>query len=202
MQQYDHRVDEYIGKKPTFAPILNHLRKLVHEVSPLITETIKWGCPFFEYKGTLCNMAAFKEHCAFGFWNASSLKDTYGVIHKGEDKGSAGSFGRITALSDLPGDAVIQELILQAMALNEKGGKSPIKKASTPKAEIPVPDYFTAALAGQPKAKAAFEAFSPSHKREYLEWIVDAKTEATRQKRIETALEWMVEGKSRNWKYK
>ncbi len=190
MEQYDHRVDEYIGKKPAFAqPILNHLRKLVHEVSPSITETIKWGCPFFEYKGTLCNMAAFKEHCAFGFWNASSLKDTYGVIHKGEDKDSAGSFGRLTTFSDLPGDAVIQELILQAMALNEKGGKSTVKKAPVPKAEIPVPDYFTAALGSQPKAQTAFEAFSPSHKREYLEWIVDAKTEATRQKRIETALE-------------
>ena len=206
MEQYDHRIDAYISKKPAFAqPILTHLRELMHSVSPLITETIKWGHPFFEYKGTLANMAAFKEHCAFGFWGSSGIIDNYGVIQRSGEKEAAGNFGRITQLSDLPSDEILIDFIKQTMALNEKGGQSPARKAAAakpPKAEIPVPDYFIAALGENPRALAAFHSFSPSHKREYLEWIIDAKTEPTRQKRIETALEWMAEGKSRNWKYK
>ncbi|HEY0245231.1 MAG TPA: YdeI/OmpD-associated family protein [Mucilaginibacter sp.] len=205
MEQYDHRVDAYIAKAPEFAqPILMHLRELIHATSPLITETIKWGFPFFEYNGTLANMAAFKEHCSFGFWNSSSIVDLYGVIHRGGEKESAGNFGRLTKLSDLPFDDILKDFILQAIALNEKSGKKAVvkKTASAPKAPIETPDYFIGALEKKPKAKAVFEAFSPSHKREYLEWIIDAKTEPTRQKRIEQALEWMSEGKSRNWKYK
>jgi uncharacterized protein YdeI (YjbR/CyaY-like superfamily) len=206
MEQYDHRIDAYIGKKPAFAqPILNHLRELIHSVSPQITETIKWGHPFFEYKGTLANMACFKEHMAFGLWSSSAIIDPHGVMHRAGEKESAGNFGRITKLSDLPADDILKDFIKQGMAFNEKGDKSPARKAAAAKpakAEIPVPDYFTGALAEHPKAEAAFAAFSPSHKREYLEWIIDAKTEPTRQKRIETAIEWMEEGKSRNWKYK
>jgi uncharacterized protein YdeI (YjbR/CyaY-like superfamily) len=206
MEQYDHRIDAYIGKKPAFAqPILIHLRELVHSVSPQITETIKWGHPFFEYRGTLANMAAFKEHCAFGLWGSSGIIDPHGVIHRAGEKESAGNFGRITQLRDLPPDEILTDFVRQAMALNEKSEKSPARKAAAaakvPKAEIPVPDYFIAALGENTKALAAFHTLSPSHKREYLEWIIDAKTEATRQKRVETAMEWMAEGKSRNWKY-
>jgi uncharacterized protein YdeI (YjbR/CyaY-like superfamily) len=203
MKQYDPRVDEYIDKKPAFAqPILKYIRDLVHAASPHITESIKWGCPFFEYKGTLVSMAAFKAHCAFGFWKGSLLKDPGGFINKG-DEPSAGSFGRITSLSDLPPDDVLIDFILQAIALNETGEKGNMKKAvSTPKAAIPEPDYFIAALQENQKANAAFQAFSPSCKREYLEWITEAKTELTRLKRMETALEWMAEGKTRHWKYK
>ncbi|MDB5031291.1 YdeI/OmpD-associated family protein [Mucilaginibacter sp.] len=207
MEQYDHRIDTYIGKKPAFAqPILQHLRALVHSVSPQITETIKWGHPFFEYNnGTLANMACFKEHLAFGLWSSTAIVDTHGVLQRPGEKEAAGNFGRITKLSDLPADDIMIDFIKQGMAFIEKGEKSPARKASAakpPKAEIATPDYFLEALAKDEKAAAAFYNFSPSHKREYLEWIIDAKTEATRQKRIETAMEWMTEGKSRNWKYK
>lgn len=205
MEQYDHRIDVYIGKKPAFAqPILNHLRELMHSVSPQITETIKWGHPFFEYKGIFANMAGFKEHCVFGFWNSSALVDPHGAIHRGDEKDSAGNFGRITQLSDLPGDEILKDFILQAIALKDNNYQPPAKKAAekAPKAEIPMPDYFAEALATNQKALATYQDFSPSCKREYLEWITEAKTEPTRQKRIETALEWMEEGKSRNWKYK
>ncbi|GAA4091664.1 YdeI/OmpD-associated family protein [Mucilaginibacter panaciglaebae] len=207
MEQYDPRIDEYIGKKAAFAqPILKHLRQLMHSVSPQITETIKWGHPFFEYKGILANMAAFKEHCVFGFWGSTALNDPNGVLKHADERDAAGNFGRITKVSDLPDDAILKDFILQAIKIKDAGPEQKSEKKAVvpkaPKAPIEVPDYFAAALETKPKALATFQNFSPSNKREYLEWIVEAKTEATRQKRIETALEWMSEGKSRNWKYK
>ena len=200
MAQYDPRVDAYIAKSAEFAqPILNHIRQLVHQTSPLITETIKWGFPFFEYKGQVCHMSSFKQHCAFGFWKASLLNDPAGYIKLGE--ASAGSFGRLTAISDLPGDEVLKNFILQAMEINEKGIKPTTTKAPVEKAPLVVPDDFDAILNDNPKAREAFNKFSYSHKKEYLQWITEAKTEATRLKRMAQAIEMMSEGKSRNSKY-
>ena len=207
MEQYDPRIDEYIGKKAAFAqPILRHIRELMHSVSPQITETIKWGHPFFEYKGILANMAGFKEHCVFGFWGSTALSDPNGILKHADERDAAGNFGRITKVSDLPDDAILKDFILQAIAIKDAGPEQKSEKKAAvpkaPKAPIEMPDYFAAALETNTQALATFQNFSPSNKREYLEWIVEAKTEATRQKRIETALEWMSEGKSRNWKYK
>jgi uncharacterized protein YdeI (YjbR/CyaY-like superfamily) len=174
----------------------------VHEASPLITENIKWGMPFFEYKGQVCQMAGFKQHCAFGFWKASRLDDPNHLLNPGEEA-SAGSFGRINTLADLPADDVIKEFVLQAIKLNESGEKSPvIKKVIAEKKELIVPDDFTTLLDEHPKAKETFEKFSLSHKKEYVEWIVEAKTDATREKRMKQAIEMMSEGKSRHWKYR
>jgi uncharacterized protein YdeI (YjbR/CyaY-like superfamily) len=206
MEQYDPRVDAFIDKASAFAqPILKHIRALVHETSPLIMETIKWNCPFFEYKGTICQMNAFKAHMAFGFWDSGALSDPGKYLKRGEEKESAGVFGRITSLSDLPPDHIIKDFILQAMAANEKGGKSsrpvPPKRPAVAMTEMVTPDYFQAILDANPKAKEKFEKSANSHKKEYLVWIIDAKTDATRQKRMETAVEWLTEGKSRHWKY-
>ena len=194
-------VHDYIQKAARFAkPILNHIREVVHSASPLITETIKWGMPFFEYKGSICQMAAFKQHCAFGFWKASLLDDPQGLLKKGE---AGGSFGRIITIDDLPSDEAIIHFVLQAMKNNESGKKAPVvKKAPAEKKELVVPDYFAALLDEHPKAKETFEKFSYSHKKEYLEWIIEAKTDATRQKRLDTTIDWLIEGKSRMWKYK
>lgn len=203
MEQYDNRVDAYIEKSPEFAkPILTYLRQLVHETSPLLTEAIKWGFPFFDYKGVVCQMAAFKEHCAFGFWKATLLNDPNNALSIGD--GSAGSFGRITKIEDLPSKEILQDFILQAIALNESGKKTPeaVKKASAPKTELVIPEYFTEYLKAYPNASINFDRSSYSHKKEYVDWIIDAKSEATRQKRMETAAEWLAEGKSRHWKYK
>ena len=201
MEQYDSRVDAYIDKAAPFAqPILKHLRQLVHSVSPLLTETIKWGFPFFDYNGPVCQMAAFKEHMGFGFWKQRQLNDP-GKLIKEED-GTAGSFGKIASLDDLPADEILIDFIRQAMDLNKAENKKPaIKKETAPKAPIEMPVDFADLLAANPKAQEVYNKFSPSHKREYLEWIVDAKSDATRQKRMETAIEQIVEGKSRNWKY-
>ena len=201
MEQYDPRVDAYIEKAAPFAqPILKHLRQLVHSVSPLLTETMKWGFPFFDYKGSVCQMAAFKEHMGFGFWKQRQLNDP-GKLIKEED-GTAGSFGKITSLSDLPADEILVDFIKQAMLLNEAGNKKPaVKKETTPKAPIEMPADFAGLLGANPKALEVYYNFSPSAKREYLEWIVDAKSDATRQKRMETAIEQISEGKSKNWKY-
>jgi len=203
MEKYDSRVDAYIAKSAPFAqPILEHLRRVVHEASPLLSETIKWGFPFFDYKGPVCQMAAFKQHMAFGFWKAKQLNDPGKLLQ--QDEPAAGSFGRITSLADLPADDILTDFIRQAIHLNDAGKDSPEKKAAppkTPKAAIEMPADFADLLGNNPKAKEVYDKFSPSNKREYLEWIVDAKSDATRQKRMETALEWIAEGKSRNWKY-
>jgi len=201
MEQYDEHVDTYIAKSADFAkPILEHIRKIVHEASPLITEAIKWGMPFFDYKGPVCQMAAFKQHAAFGFWRASRLHDPHHLLNPGEEA-AAGSFGRINTIADLPGDDVLKAFVLQAIELNESGVKIAKPKIPAEKKELVVPDYFIHVLNENQKAREAFEKFSYSHKKEYLEWIIEAKTDATREKRIAQAMEMMSEGKSRNWKY-
>ncbi len=203
MSNYDPRVDEYIAKSADFAkPVLNHLRDLIHKACPSVTETIKWSFPNFDYKGTiLCSMASFKQHCAFNFWRASLLSDPDKILVTGEEKNSMGSLGQIKSLADLPSDEVLVKYLKEAMVLVEKGAKVPKKAKAAAPADVEIPDYFKDALAQNKTAFANFEKFSPSHKREYLEWITEAKTEATRTKRIATTLEWLQEGKSRNWKY-
>jgi uncharacterized protein YdeI (YjbR/CyaY-like superfamily) len=192
------RVDSYIAKSAEFArPILEHLREVVHSACPEVEEAFKWSLPCYMYKGMLCSMAAFKEHCSFGFWKSSLVlgNDAPKV------EPSMGSFGKITRLSDLPGDEVLTGYIHEAMRLNEAGIKAPNRpKPKVPK-ELVIPEVLTAALAGNEAARATFEKFSTSHKREYAEWLTEAKTEATRSKRLATAIEWMAEGKPRNWKY-
>ena len=197
MASKDLRVDVYIAKSAAFAtPILSHLRKLVHANCPDATETIKWGMPFFEYKSRIfSNMAAFKAHCAFGFWNGALL-----MIDSKLDK-AMGQFGRITSLADLPGEKEIARIIKAAMKLHDEGAKSPSRAKPAEKKELVVPDYFLAAVKKNKKALATFEAFTPAKQKEYVEWITEAKTEATRDKRLTQAVEWMAEGKVRNWKY-
>jgi hypothetical protein len=195
MPTKDPRVDAYIEKAQPFAkPILRHVRKLVHQAVPQVQENIKWSFPHFEYKGMLCSMAAFKAHCAVGFWNASILD---GVERQ---RSAMGQFGRIESLDDLPSDRTFIALVKKAAALNEAGIK-PKRDARAPKPPLDPPDYLVAALKRNKKAHAAFDAFPPSHRREYIEWLTEAKTDATRQRRLETALEWIGEGKGRNWKY-
>ena len=201
MEQYDARVDAYIAKAAPFAkPILEHVRQVVHDASPKITETVKWGMPFFDYKGPVCMMASFKQHLGFGFWKASRLNDPNGFVKEGGDEAAAGSFGRIEKMEDLPPDDVLKDFVLQIIAINESGIKEP-KKPAAPKADIAMPDDFNNLLSGNPKALEHFFNFSPSKKKEYLEWIVESKSDATRLKRMEQALEWISEGKSRHWKY-
>jgi uncharacterized protein YdeI (YjbR/CyaY-like superfamily) len=198
MPNKDPRVDAYIEKSADFAkPILTHLRKLVHKASPKVSETVKWGMPAFEYKGIVCGMAAFKEHCTFGFWK-QSLLDYDGFS---SEKTAMGSFGRLTSKKDLPSDETIVQLVQQAVELNEKGVKAAKAKPATAKKELVVPDYLTAALKKNKVAQNNFEKFPYSCKKEYVEWITEAKTEPTREKRLATTIEWLSEGKRRNWKY-
>jgi uncharacterized protein YdeI (YjbR/CyaY-like superfamily) len=193
MPTKDPRVDAFIAKSAPFAkPILERLRSLIHKGCPEVVETIKWGMPHFEHHGVLCGMAAFKEHCAFGFWNRALQ-----VPGKG---GAMGQFGTIRSLADLPSDKELLGYVREAARLNESGQKiGPIRKARKP---LPVPKALSAALAKKPRAKSHFAAFSPSQKREYSEWILEAKTDATRKKRLETAVDWIGQGKTRMWKYR
>lgn len=202
MASTDARIDAYIAKSAEFAqPILTHLRQLVHKACPGTTETVKWGMPFFEYNGgIICNMAGFKAHCAFGFWNAPLMKDPEGILNI-KEKNAMGHFDRITSRKDLPSDKILLAYIKEAASLAGQGVKNPARAKKEPKAALPVPPALAAALKKNKKAQASFETFPPSHRREYIEWITEAKTEATRDKRIATTVEWLVEGKSRNWKY-
>jgi len=191
MPKKDPRVDGYIAKSADFArPILNHIRKLVHAACPDVEETMKWSAPFFEHKGILLGTPAFKRHCALVFWR--------GGLILGKDQKT--KLRRLTSLSDLPGDKILTGYIKKAVELNETGVKTPRPKPKAKK-EIVVPDYFLAALKKNKKALIAFENFSPSHRREYVEWITEAKREETRASRLQAALEQMAKGKSRYWKY-
>jgi len=199
----DQRIDDYIEKAQPFAqPIMKKLRVLIHKACPEITETIKWGMPSFEYKGPMCGFASFKQHCTFGFWKTKLIKDPSGYLqdHKAAGGEAMGNLGRMTSIKDLPPDKIMIDFIKQALILNEEGIK--VKKApAKPKKEIPVPSEFQAMLKKNKLARTIFEEFPPSHRREYLEWITEAKTEETRLKRMTTAVEWISEGKQRNWKY-
>lgn len=198
----DKRIDEYIAKSADFAqPILKHLRKIIHEACPEVEETMKWSFPHFDYSGEiLCSMAAFKKHCSFGFWKASIMKDPHQLLEI-IGKTSMGSLGQITDISDLPRDKILKEYVKEAAKLNEEGIKIKSKSKPAAKKEPEVPDYFINALRKNKKALSTFEGFSATNKKEYVEWVTEAKSEETREKRLETAIEWMKEGKIRHWKY-
>ena len=199
-QSLDPRIDAYIAKSAAFAqPILKHLRELVHQACPTATETIKWSMPHFEHAGALlCGMAAFKAHCTFGFWHQGMEK----VIGAPAEASAMGSFGRITSLADLPDDRTLRRYVQAAAKLNESGVPGRPRPASrTPKKEPAVPAELAAALKKNKAAAATFENFSPSHRKEYIEWIVEAKRDETRQKRLAATIEQLTAGKSRHWKY-
>jgi uncharacterized protein YdeI (YjbR/CyaY-like superfamily) len=210
MGQRDPRIDAYIAAAAPFArPILTHVRAVVHEACPGVEEAMKWSFPNFLYKGMFCSMAAFKAHCAFGFWKGE-------LVFAGKGRGtesSMGQFGRLTALSDLPSKKVLAGYIKVAMKLNDESVKPPwlkkrnakkaakAAKAAQPRRPAAVPADFAKALKKNAKARATFDKFLPSHRREYVEWITGAKRAETRARRVETAVAWMAEGKSQNWRY-
>ena len=195
----EKRVDAYIAGSADFAqPILRELREIVHEACPEVEETIKWGCPHFVYKGMLCSMSAFQQHCAFGFWKANLVLN--GKTEKWTD--AMGQFGRITSRKDLPPRRVLLGYVKKAAELNDKRikPKRPQRPRSVNK-ELVVPDYFLSALKANQKALSTFSAFPYSKRKDYVEWLSEAKTAGTRERRIQTSIEWLAAGKSRNWKY-
>jgi uncharacterized protein YdeI (YjbR/CyaY-like superfamily) len=198
MGSKDPRIDAYIAKSANFSkPILRHLRRIVHAGCPKVEETIKWQSPHFDYKGVMCGMAAFKEHCAFGFWKEALIVDR----DQAAEKTGMGSFGCITSLADLPGERRLIQYVKKAAALNEAGIKAPRRTQPKKREPLEVPDYFSAALKKNAKARKTFEGFPPSKRREYLEWVTEAKRAETRSERLATSIEWLAEGKPRHWKY-
>jgi uncharacterized protein YdeI (YjbR/CyaY-like superfamily) len=196
MGKRDPRIDAYIAKQQDFAkPILEYLRDVVHEGCPDVEETLKWNTPSYMHHGLLCGTAGFKQHVVFGFWK-------WKLVH-GSDAGyreATGSYGKLTSLDDLPPKKELLRLVRKAAEINEKGITQPRDKAKAKKT-IPVPADLKRALVKNKAAKATFDAFSPSKQRDYLEWITEAKSDDTRARRLEQAVEWMAEGKARNWKY-
>jgi uncharacterized protein YdeI (YjbR/CyaY-like superfamily) len=200
MPKRDPRIDAKIAASPAFArPILEHLRALAHKACPETEETLKWGMPHFTYRGSiLFGMGSFKAHIAMGFWLGNL------IIGDKTSQAAMGQFGRITSMRDLPPDKTILGFIKKAMDLIDKGAKSPSRSAQSrakPKPPPKVPAFLQAAFRRDAQAGAGFKSLAPGKQREYVEWLVEAKTEATREKRLAQALEWMAEGKGRNWKY-
>lgn len=193
----DARVDAYIERQAEFArPILEKLRETVHAACPECEEALKWSMPAFMYKGSiLAHMAAFKAHATFGFWQAKQV-----VGETGREREAMGSFGRIERLEDLPDDATMHALVAKAKALIDSGAKTP-RPAKHPKPALETPADLEEALAANPAARATYDNFPPSSRRDYIEWLVEAKRPETRAKRLAQAVEWMSEGKKRHWKY-
>lgn len=196
MATRDPRVDAYIANAPDFAkPILVHLRELVHRNCPQVEETLKWRMPTFMHHGMLAGMAAFRQHCSFGFWKHELV---VGKELAGSPQGM-GQFGKVTKISELPSASALAAYIKRAMKLNEEGVKAP--RATPKKRALTMPPDLAAALKKNRRAAAAFAAFSPTNQREYIEWLVEAKRDETRARRLSQAIEWIAEGKPRNWKY-
>ena len=199
MGKKDKRVDAYIAKSAEFAqPILKELRETIHEACPSVEETMKWSMPFFLYKGMLCHFASFKQHCAFGFWKGRD------VVGEDASEDAMGHFGRISSLKDLPSRKTTIGYVKKAMAqadARETAPPKPKAKAKPVNRELVVPEYFAEAVAKNKKALATFDGFPYSHKKEYIQWVTEAKTDETRDRRLATTVEWLAEGKSRNWKY-
>lgn len=190
------RVDEYIEKAQPFArPILVQVREVVHSACPDVEETIKWRMPSFEWKGILAGMAAFKAHAVFGFWKHDLI-----VGADAKAKEAMGSFGCLKSVKDLPSKSVLAKYVKTAMKLNEAGVKVVRQKTRPKKALAPHPE-FAAALKKNAKATATLAGFPPGARAEYVEWIADAKQDATRARRIADAVLWLSQGKRRHWKY-
>ena len=199
MGKKDPRVDKYIEEASAFAkPILNRFRSAVHNTCPDVEEGIKWGFPAFDYHGYLCGMAAHKAHCSITLWKGALMDDPHKLLEI-VGKTGMGQLGRIESEEDLPSDDIVQFYLKQGMKLNEEGVKAvkPSKAAKVPE----MPGDFAAALADNPRALEHYDGFSNYNKKEYLEWVLDAKRESTRAKRIAQSVEWIAEGKVRNWKY-
>ena len=195
----DPRIDQYIAKSAPFAqPVLKHLRQLIHEACPEVEETMKWSFPHFDYKGVMISMAAFKGHCTLNLWKGALIE---GIPNVDDGNTAMGNFGRITSLKDLPADDRLLAIFREARRLNDENIRLPAKDKTKQVKELIVPDYLLEAIERNAAAKATWEKFSYGHKKEYVEWITGAKTEATRDKRLATAIEWISEGKNHMWKY-
>lgn len=197
MGHRDPRVDAYIAESGDFArPILTHIREVVHSACPQAEETIKWGFPHFTYEGILCSMASFKEHCTLNFWKGEQV---VGADATSEE--AMGQFGRLTSVKDLPAREALQAYVKKAKALNEVGAPGPASQRAKPRGEAEIPEDLLAGLDKNKRARATFEGFAPGQRREYVEWLAEAKRPETRARRLATTLEWLSEGKKRNWKY-
>lgn len=196
MPSRDKRIDAYIAKAAPFArPILTHIRGVVHTACPDVEETLKWGAPAYMHHGILCITAAFKAHCALVLWRAPLI---VGAV---KSRDARGHFGKLTSVKDLPSKGVLVGLLKQGVKLNESGAKPSQRAKGKAKKPVATPADLAAGLKKSAKARAAWAEFSPSARREYIDWITEAKRPETRAERLKTTLQWVAQGKQRNWKY-
>lgn len=202
MSQSSKQVDQYIKNAPEYAqPILVKIRKAFHKGCPELEETIKWGIPYFVCDGMLGGMAAFKKHVGFGFWRSNELDDPAGLFETGTGAKQSMCTAKVHNLKELPTQKVLVDYVRRAVKLNRADSSKPKKKSPKKKITTRTPADLAALLKKNKPAKVTFDALAPSHKRDYIQWITEAKRDATRQQRLKTTIEWLAEGKRRNWKY-
>ena len=202
MPSDSQRIDEYIKKAPEYAqPIMEKLRKAVHKGCPGVEEAIKWGVPYFMHNGILCGMASFKKHVSFGFWKSKEMDDPEGLFETGTGKKASMCNAHFHSVKELPTQKVLVDYVKRAAKLNVEGAKKKPAKKTKKKINTKVPTDLAALLKKNKKAQKTFESFAPGQQRDYIEWVTEAKRDATRQKRLATTIEWLSEGKKRYWKY-
>ena len=216
---------------PFAQPILARLREDVHAACPDAEEAVKWSMPFFMHAGrNLAHMAAFKAHCAFGFELGRAVVDLgreaqamgqFGRITKLDDLPPRAEVRKLVTKAAALIDAGTRpprapKNVFGAVADSDADGGPAIRTGNgaaggapelpqPPAARIMVvpelPPAFAAALARQASARRFFDSLAPGHRRDYVLWIAEAKREETRLRRIAQALDWLAEGKRRNWRY-
>lgn len=195
MATEDPRVDAYIANAADFAqPLLVQFRAAVRQACPEVVEAIKWRMPFFMHRGRmLAHMAAFKAHCAFDIHAGPASRDA------DKDGEAMGVFGRVTTRADLPSKAELVKRLKAGVAVIESGEKTARTPKALPRPPLETPPDLVAALVRNAPARKRFAAFSPSHRREYIEWLMEAKRPQTREKRLAQAIDQITEGKPRHW---
>lgn len=195
MNEASENITAYIEKAtPEFKEVMIALRSVLNNPNFDIKEDWKWGAPNFNNEGMICWLAHFRNHVGMNFFKGTLIKDKYNLFtHYREEKGN-----RQLKFSDI--NQIIPEqieyYIEEAIKLNQENIKVVKKEIDTS-----LPLDLETELNNNPKAKMFFESLAPSYKRDYIEWIEEAKREATRTKRLATTMEWLSEGKKKNWKY-
>ncbi|MEO9802317.1 MAG: YdeI/OmpD-associated family protein [Reichenbachiella sp.] len=191
------KIDAYLTTVSSeHRPVLELIRKTVNAVDDRIQEDWKWRAPCFSLEGLVCWFVAFKSHVGLNFFKGALIEDIHNAFVESEDEDKGNRMIHFKSIDEVK-VKVIQDYVKQAVLLNEQGIKIDFPKRKT----LETPDYLIEALNKNKKAKDVFESFTDAQRKDYIEWLVEAKREETRNKRMTQAIEWIAEGKTRNWKY-
>jgi len=187
-------IDEAFSKFTGFQKeYCNHLRKLIHKAMPDVKEDWKWG-PNFNVNGMVCGVWGFKDHVKLVFFKGSAMKDTYKLFNQGKENEGNRSINFSSA--DKIDDKKIIEYLKEAAEINRKGIKL-VKK----EIKVVMPAILVKALNKDKASKTYFESLAPSHRRDYADYISQAKQEETQLRRLDKVMEMLTDKRTLNDKY-